>query len=542
MSRTFPYKIILLILMIVLIIVALTIGLGFDSSLPAIGAALVSIAVNLIFVLLDKDTRTLTVAYSLTCIALILLLVGIGILKLYSAPTSMPEHSFNIAIAEFRTLDAEGKTIPSELGKMISKELYTGLKTFPEGGELNIWHDSVPPSEKRFDIEIGPIEGHTTSTKALTLEKIALELNADILVYGSIAQIDAKVIITPEFYIARLPAAAHRESVELLGSQQLGPAISSSQTGLGEAFEQLAGRAKRLALVVKGLRHLFADAPLLAIDYLDKALGVDKNNIYKVGEIVFYYKGQAYLALGELYQKNQDQKHLVPEQYNQAEIAFNDSLNANRSYARAHIGLGILHFEKLRQFGPKEEPLESAEYNKAIDEFTSALAVTNTQGSVVEINAHRLLGSTYRIQGEIYANYADNVFTNRQYDKAYPYYVMAEEQYDNAIAEMNVALKLLEPNVYTVSADIENTYFLQIAARAYNGLGAAYHQQGFVNWRTGGEQPRAFYEQSIMAYDKCINIADEKPSDPFLRDFQANYCQIGKDEVAKALGDLNRKR
>ena len=445
---------------------------------------------------------------------LLLGVLAVVILATYLAwlrfvPDKMPSHTFNVAVAEFGQVDAQGRVSSSEDGQNLSEwmfgELQAEYKTWP-AGQPTAWHDSLSFFKKRA--KIGLITGSTPAERNAAAQAVAERVGANMVIYGNITVDGNPVDFMPEFYVA----AIRNEADEIVGQHQLGSPIPVQlpinfyddrtstffEEKLGVRVDALVWFTRGLALDLSG-RH---EDALSTFKTAEAELENWADNQGK--DILHYFIGREALFLG----RNE------PERLDEAEAAFKEALALNAGYARGHIGLGGVYFQKAQQ-SPPEQRLETDYLDLAIAQYTTAveeaLRLAETE---VEIKGRLGLGIAYRLQGDAYLRAA-------AYDQADP-------AYDLAIEEIESALALLSRDQHRLSA------------QAYLGLGAAYEGRAYITRYIQQNEPasKPFYENAQAAYEHCIAHADEEFYDSLLQELKTDYCGPYSQEVQNVLDGL----
>ncbi len=445
--------------------------------------------------------------------AIPLVLLALGLLGLFGfvtyrtfvpipGPTRM-SGLFNVAVVEFGEVDATGQILPSADGQQLSQWIYDGLQLELENLPLNlrqefqpqIWHDSIPLSEK--GIKIGIIPDETAAAR------LAQDLRADVVIYGNLKLNDDTASFVPEFYVASL----HGEADEIVGPYQLGAPIPvqvpldlSGQAGRS-VNKQLIAKTKALSRFTIGLMYDLLGDSEEALKVFQQAL--DELDWAKNGgkEVFYYFIGRSALFL---------------DRDEEAEAAFRAALDVtNDTYARAYVGLGGVYLRRARRLSP-EQRLETTDLQQAIENYQQA--ITRADVSLepqTKITAQLGLGTAYRLQGDTYSRLED-------YDKALPFF-------DQTIAEIQATLEPMQ-------AAQQYRYLGQ----AYLALGVAYAQQAYIHRAQGDKAGSiALYEKAREAYADCLAQKAKAPNDEILSEkIIAAGCSRSDKDAEEALTDL----
>lgn len=452
------------------------------------------------------------------------LLLGVVILAylawLYLVPNQMPLHGFNVAVAEFGQVDAQGRVSSSEDGANLSEwmfgELQAEARNLPGGLQVNFWHDSMNIFQKRAKIDL--ISGATPAERRAAAHTVAERLGANLVIYGNIGLGELPPDFTPEFYVA----AIRNEADEIVGQHQLGSPIQvqlpidlyDDRTSI--FFEkQLGGRVDALVWFTRGLVHDLAGDHAEALQTFRQAETTLKNWGDNQGKDVLYY----FIGREALFLSNPDiydgLASSATEQYlTEAETAFKEALDINPNYSRGHIGMGGVYFLQTQQL-PPEQRLESGQLDLAVDQYQqaieAALASAETQ---VELKGRLGLGLAQRLKGDAYLRTQT--------------FAPAAPAFDQAITQIEQALALLSPEQH------------RLAAQAYLGLGAAFEGKAYLARYVQQDEAasKPLYEEARSAYGQCVEQANQSIYDELLQKLK-NYCEPYSQDVQKTLDELS---
>jgi hypothetical protein len=428
----------------------------------------------------------------------------------FLVPDRMPSDTFNVVVAEFGQVDAQGKVTHSEDGQNLSEWMFRQLqdeyKNWPTKPPV-VWHDSLGIFEKKP--KVGIIAGNTPEERSQAAQEVAERLGAHMVIYGNIAVDKNPPQFTPEFYIAEI----RNEADEIVGRHQLGAplevrlpidlydlrASTFFEGKLGVRVDALVWFTRGLALDLSG-RHEDALAVFkqAATEEQLKSWQDDQGR-----EILYYFIGQEALFLSRE----------TPEFLDEAEEAFQKALAINPDYTRAHIGLGGVYFQRA-QLLPPEQRLQTDYLDLTIEQYTLAVeGGSDSPGAQVEIKGLLALGKAYRIQAEAYLHAGE-------YDSADPIY-------DITIEKIQKAIERLSQDQH------------RLLAEAYLGLGVAYEQKAYIQQYVRGNktESKSLYEAAQTAYDKCVKEADEEFYDSQLQNVKTKYCSPYSEDVQQVLNN-----
>jgi hypothetical protein len=453
---------------------------------------------------------------------LVLLLVAAAVSVLlgwyFLVPDQMPQDTFNVAVAEFGQVDAQGNVTHSEDGQNLSewmfKQLQDEYKNWPTKPPV-VWHDSMGHFEKKP--KVGIITGNTPEERSQAAQEVAERLGAHMVIYGNIAVDENPPQFIPEFYIAEIS----NEADEIVGRHQLGAplevrlpidlydlrASTFFEGKLGVRVDALVWFTRGLALDLSG-RH---EDALAVFKQAATAEQLKSWQDDQGREILYYFIGQEALFLSR---EN-------PEVLDEAEEAFQKALAINPDYTRAHIGLGGVYFQRA-QLLLTEQRLQTDYLDLAtdyldltIEQYTLAVEDgSDSPGAQVEIKGLLALGKAYRLQAEAYLH-------AKEYDSA-------DSIYDIAIEKIQKAIERLSEDQH------------RLLAEAYLGLGTAYEQKAYIQQYVRGNktESKSLYKEAQAAYDKCVKEADEELYDSELQDTKTKKCSPYSEEVQQVLNNL----
>lgn len=451
-------------------------------------------------------------------------------------PAQMPVNTFNIAVAEFGQLDAQGRVASSSDGANLSAWMFGQLRdetrNLPADRPITTWHDSMGLLQKRATI--GLVPGDTPEAREKAAAALAKSLNAHVVIYGNLALNQAPATFTPEFYVAELSG----EADELLGSQQLGspirvrPPIDFNDQRVGEYFNlNLKPRAEALVWFTRGLvydlngRHdkaleVFREAEAQLRDWDSAPCIPGQPNLSQGKEVLYYFIGREALFLSDKQDEARQAFGSVDGALAAAEDAFRQALTIRCDYARAYFGLGNVYLQRAqrpiaeRRFEPDVLAQARRDADAAIAQQQQALQVAaQSPGSGVEVKAQIALGGGYFAKGNAYLVGGDHA--------------AAVPLFQAAIEAIQKALPSIDPNAH------------RLLAQTHQSLAGAYYTQGHSQLALGdAEASRSLFTVAIDYYDRCIAQADADIYDVYLQWLKTTHCEPQKNDAAGALADL----
>lgn len=377
---------------------------------------------------------TILIGFIGTVIGLWADITGNAILPTINQETQMTG-DFRVGVASFIV---ETPSIDTRVGYELAQGVYARMvETATEHQTdftINVWGpDRLPP-----------ITGQTALLREEVAAEIAANIDADLLVYGSITLIEGKWQITPEFYVND---QSFVEAAELTGHHQLGAAFSiPNEADLISRItvsREYKSRIQALVFLTIGLAYYADNMFSEAVTYFQLAETVE-NWPDNTGKEVLY------LLIGNGEMK---QDHL-----SEAESHYRHALELDSNYARAYIGLASVYY--LRALEPARITHQPDDINlrfldRAIRTYQKALTVPNQPTSLnVTTKIHLGLGQSY---------------LSRQYIFYKPGSCAKLDDFTLAITEL--------AQVTTAYGDPEqptNTHIQEFAAEAYGRLGLIY--------------------------------------------------------------------
>jgi tetratricopeptide (TPR) repeat protein len=448
-------------------------------------------------------------------IVLVILLVGLVAGSAFLAwNLGVPDHMtglFNVAVAEFGQVDAQGHVHSSQKGQLVSKRLFDGLEIEFENLPVKVrqdfqpqlWHDSLDITQKRF--KIGIIPGDTPQTRQEAARQLARQINAHVVIYGNLPAEGSQFGFVPDVYVADnagLGVGADR----VVGSYQLGGAIPAQL--LDKLNDPIVGRSVKLrlnswtnvmSLFSIGLMYDLLGYPGRALPVLQQAKDELISSADEGSEVLWYFIGRENLWL---------------KSDNEAQAAFEQALRAQPNYARARLGLGDVYLGKTESLSLTAR-LEQPDLERTIAEYQQALVdARGSNEASVEVEALFSLGSIFRLKGETQLNLGD---------------------YDAADSSLKTAIDYVASTLPALKAAEQ----YRLLAQAYSTLGEAYEEQGHVRLRQGDkEASKPFFEQASENYGRCIQQQDAAPADLILTDkIVAKLCVPYKKSVEDVLSN-----
>ncbi len=466
---------------------------------------------------------------------LVLLFLGAGVATWYIiTPDTMDDvnaSAFKIAVADFGKLDAQGNVTTAGDSSSWSAWMYQTLRDeaaqLPSDRQVVIWHDSMFPLQMRA--RIGVIAGKTSAERELAAEKKAMELRADMLIYGNFATEQTPATFAPEFYLAK----SRNEADEMRGSQKMGKAfpapasLDPSDALTNEYLNQnLKPRAAALVWFVRGLLADLSGNFENAYQLFGDGLTQVKDLKDEQGKSVFYYfLGQESLFLSQ--NENRARAFFGPTAGTGADAAleraekwFRDAIALDANYARAHFGLGSVFYQRANLIlsntfadDPARAPVAEL-LDNAIATHQRALELAQIEsGSLIAQQARIQLGFDYYAQGRA-------ALEEKRYAHAEQALAQARANLEQGLAETPEGQHRIRAQVF---ATLATTAYLNAKGRAeQNDVAGA--RQNFTAAET--------------AFSQCVTESVQLVQDAYLQTLKQD-CEYGKAEMQKEIAKLN---
>lgn len=292
---------------------------------------------------------------------LMVALTGGFVINALREPARMNQFDFNVAVAEFVELDETNTAVESKQAEDLSANVFTAISN--ELTQIDIPLGVWSPDQT------GAIAGANRDERSRSASELADEINADVIVYGTLTSQDGRLVFQPEFYLndRRLIGAT-----ELTGQYEFGSAEQFDPNNIAvtkQIEENLAFRAQALAKLVEGLGFYAASDYVAASNRFKEAERIAGWDRVGGKEILFLFLGNSAGRLGDV---------------DEAERYYAKALGENPEYSRARIGRADVLFQKARDGcqlvdggGVDVEGLKNAvlAFHEALDaDFRPALA------------------------------------------------------------------------------------------------------------------------------------------------------------------------
>ncbi|MBC8077899.1 MAG: hypothetical protein H7Y32_17615 [Chloroflexales bacterium] len=320
---------------------------------------------------------------------LLVLAVGAGVWALAQRGPPVMQGQFNVAVADFVELDVQGRARTTERAERLGALVFDTLRaSYPQPNPaLLIWRDgSVPWTQQ--GARIGTVAG---GAQAITT---ARQISADVLIYGAL---DGQARFTLQLYVSQR-SGIYGDANAIVGAYRFGEPIQLDAADIAASSDALTSRVHALVGLIKGMRaDRRGDFNAAQAAYADaeRQLPVGKS---RVKAIIGFFKGNSfyYRSLLDSTAPAESQALL-----NEARDAFTEALRNDNSYARAHIGLGSVYYERAQRWENHAERLQQPELEMAIAAFgrASTLALSTSEPALVLAIAQQGLATAYYLKG-----------------------------------------------------------------------------------------------------------------------------------------------
>jgi hypothetical protein len=261
-------------------------------------------------------------------------------------PPPVMRGTLNLAVADFTSADNRGGQAAKSTAKLAT-DVATSV--------ADLLAQQLRPLAGRLRIEIrGPsqfpsIRGASQAARARAARQRAGEIDADIVVYGTLTTDGTKTILQPELYITD---SIHGDTGELVGDHPWGsplelPGDPESNRLATQLFgEPLSVRTKALASTILGVWYYQAGQPNIALQHLQAAAENPEWPDQEGKELVYLFLGNAAERQGVQQQGQQGQQPPAAARrwFVEAVSYYQEALRVDAQYARAWYGLAEARF------------------------------------------------------------------------------------------------------------------------------------------------------------------------------------------------------
>ncbi len=387
---------------------------------------------------------------------------------------------FCVAVAGFAVMPgSQQRGIGVEFGSTLKRRLEENLAELSQDTDVSI--DVWGPAE------VGSVSGRTIADLDGSAKTLALEVGADLLVYGMIEADQPTWHITPTFYIS--PDYFFRDAYEVVGQDRLGspfPAPGQPKAVRVKLMnDEASPRGRMLASLAVGMTHYVTHDYETALSIFQEAL-LDAQHWGDPAaqKLIYLLLGNSALSI---FNNHPDQFELL----DQAELHYTDAKTLDQSYARVYIGLGSVAY--LRALRPA---MESA--NPAAMDFgllkTSSDSYVNADKYALEPDLAHVKEKASMWLGQ---NYFAEAFAKNYPDLTEAVFQPSEEKFDQVI------------QAYT---DHPDEILRGLAAEAHARKGLIYRQTGRK-------------VECIAEYGEALNLTDDPTRIELYQNVLADQCE-----------------
>ncbi len=348
---------------------------------------------------------------------------------------------FNIAVAQFGEVTQQGLA-SSKPGITIHEMLVNFLDS--EYYNVTDYGLAVEVAYKN----IGRLSGKQEA------EKLAEDINAHLVIYGTIYENAGEAELTLKFYVAD---RYWPDALDMMaGEHQLTLPIRFNVSSLDSFSDLSAEMRSRMTILVsfaEGLIYLQSENFAGALRSFQKAVvEAEDRDLFQGQETLYTFLGFTFAIL---------------ENYDEGMKYFNKALDLNPEYGRAYIGRGNIYYTRAEILGKAGRNYEYRLYQAGQEYERALIAQDHPVGAHVKDKANLGLGNVYLVEARMKGDI-------RPYEQAIYHYEQIITQYEKT----------------------ENERLKTITADAYCGLGDIYTDQ----------------EDSIQAekaYQSCLKLADD---------------------------------
>ena len=451
----------------------------------------------------SKLMRARWIQAGLAIIAIVVIMAALGVF----APKRM-NGIFNVAVAEFGEMDANGEVHSSKAGQQMSEWTVNYLRDeLKEDPNLAVW----PNDSNIF-----------TRTKVQlvqpdTAEKTAADINADLLLYGYIDTRTNPPQLILNFWVS--PQNEYKFE-DIQGSMQFGDPIrvvDLNDPGIS-VQSQLESQSIAVAFIAMGLAQEQLGQTEDALAAFLKAEEAAPGS-----EEVQFFLGREYLFLAEFKPERQE------ELWQKAEDAYLKSISMNDGYAKAYLGLGSVYVKRSAELLDTAtaskgtvDPRSLQFAEQAIEAYEKVSEINPDAEQIGNIDkdlAQLALGSAYRQKGAVL------------------YY---EGELDSALSAFDTSVQMLESVQKVFEASLsEHESYRRYLVQTDEYLGTVYLSQiSILEFKQEFDQVRPIYQKAIDAFGKCISDGKNSPDLIIQNDILEKYCQPKLEETQRRYDEL----
>lgn len=303
-------------------------------------------------------------------------------------PPPVMRGTLNLAVADFDSADSRGG-IDAKATAKTATDVAT-LIADRLGEELR------PLTELRFEVrppaQFPRIRGATEADRAAQVQARADEIDADIVVYGTLSTDGLRTVLQPRLYLADTIRA---DADELTGDHPWGTPLDkfgdpSSEPLLADQLSQeLSARTKALAAMTIGVWYYRANDAEAAERYLQVAAKTPDWRDHEGKYVLFLFLGNTAERRGAQ-QQRQGHRRTARQSFAAAVSYYQRALAIDHQYARAYYGIAETKFLQV-DLRCSREHTSRQQLQQVVDDFQAASRATN-KPILTNINAKIAFG------------------------------------------------------------------------------------------------------------------------------------------------------
>ncbi len=277
----------------------------------------------------------------------------------------MPPGGFNVALAEFAEVDANGRVSVTQASREVSDKLYQTLRAeneqLPPALQFNLWGPD----------KVRAVEDATPQKRDDHACELASQMDARVLIYGVLTSQENGYQVEPGFCVTD-PSFVFGD--EIRGPERLGapvpyqPALGKP-TGLFEVNTKLEARFRALQHIVVGLANFWvARYDKAALEFQD-VIDDPAWEVLDGKEVVQTLLGSVQLRQYDSATSPAQRSEILTKARNN----FAKAYEFNPDYTRSYLGLGATALQQA-QLDPQEQPDQlDAKLSEAYNWYTRTL-------------------------------------------------------------------------------------------------------------------------------------------------------------------------
>lgn len=389
---------------------------------------------------------------------------------------------FNVAVAPFQVI---GEGEEPERGEDVANSIYGRLQANFEELDTPIIHVWGPELPRLNPIPV--IKGNTAEERATAAEKLANDIDADIVIYGVVTTENGNWLVTPEFFVS---AQNFQEAAEILGQYNIGKpfqVLGDDPRALRiSAGDKMRPRSESIAKMAIGLTYYSVTNYDRALDefkqLVEKGLLTEESGadvVYMMLGNTLGKQAAAILQNADVCNPDPTPNEQVTNLLTEAAANYDKALAINPDSARPYSGKGSVAYLLALSNGNQ---VDMTQLQKSIELLNEGVNAPNKPPySHVEAKLHLNLGQSYLLLA-----------------------LINEIGFEHATQEFNQVIAEYE------GLSDDNDVMQELAGEAYARLGLIYEQLSDV-------------DSAIAAYESAAELLKARPDrrDLYLENVEA---------------------